>query len=113
MELLVAPGGAVEVGEGRTSLNREGSLLSLFQIALVHGNAEPPAARPSPAEAEWVPQVPGPVSPDGVVGCDAVGDIEPLAIDPLRGRAKGADVSFSQDDRRVGLAGCAAVCVDS
>lgn len=43
-ELLPAPGGAVEVGDGRTSLSLAGgSLRSLFQMPVPHGKFEPGA----------------------------------------------------------------------
>lgn len=54
-----------------------------------------------------------PVSVDGVVGCEAVGDIVLLAKEPLRGWVKGWVVSFSQDARRTGLCGGAAGMVFS
>ena len=111
MELLIAPGGTVEVGDdGVTSLRCEGGFLrSVFQIADPQGKAEGwPGARPMADGAGCDPQEPGPVSPEGVLGCDAVGDMEPLAMEPLRGRAKvEEDVSLSHEDRRTGFCGCA------
>ena len=97
------PGGTVEVGEGRTSVNRDGgSFLSVFQIPLPHPEKDGgPWLRPMTDEG---PQAVGPASPEGVVGFELVGDIEPLAKDPLRGRARGdCDVSLSQEGRRAGF----------
>jgi hypothetical protein len=51
-----------------------------------------------------------PASPEGVVGCEVVGDIELLAKDPFLWfwRAMGGcDVSFNQDARRTGFGGWA------
>lgn len=42
-------------------------------------------------------------SADGVVGCEAVGDIELLAKDALRGATNGCVMSFNQDERRAGF----------
>lgn len=104
MELAVAPGGTVDVGDGRTSLSRDGgSLRSVFQMPVPQGKADAPGARPIVDEVEWDPQGPAPVSPDGVLGCEAVGDMEPLAKEPFRGRLKDNVVSFSQEERRAGL----------
>ena len=96
--------------DGKTSLRREGgSLRSVFQIPVPHGKAGGwPAVRPMVDEVECDPHGPGPVSPDGVLGCDAVGDMDPLAMEFLRGRAKvEEDVSLSHDERRAGFWGCA------
>lgn len=54
----------------------------------------------------WEPQVP--VSAEGVLGCDVVGDIELLANEPLRGWLRGCVVSLSQEARRTGLCAAAA-----
>lgn len=105
------PGGTVEVGEGRTSLSLDGgSFLSLFQIPDPQGKFDGPGARPIFEEPECDPQGALAVSPDGVLGCEAVGDIDPLAKEPLRGRFKDCDVSFSQEDRLTGLWGCTTGC---
>jgi hypothetical protein len=94
------PGGTVEVGDGRTSVNLDGgSFLSEFQIPLPHPeNDGGPWLRPMTDEE---PQAVVPASAEGVVGFEPVGDMEPLANDPFRGRAGGCDVSLSQDGRRV------------
>lgn len=63
-------------------------------------------------DAECEPQGPAFVSPDGVLGCEAVGDIELLANEPFRGRLKGCEVSFSHEDRLTGL-GCALEYMES
>lgn len=85
-ELLEPPGGTVEVGEGRTSVKRDGgSFLSVFQMPVPHGN-EPPAewTRPrTPAEAGWEPQAASPGSPEGVLGWEVVGEMVLLAKDPF------------------------------
>lgn len=47
--------------------------------------------------------MPLPASAEGVLGWDVVGDMELLANDPFRGRERGCDVSFSQEDRRAAL----------
>lgn len=74
---------------------------SEFQIPVPHGKFADP--RPMTDEVECDPQGPAVVSPEGVLGCDAVGDIELLANEPLRGRVNGWEVSFNQEDRRTGL----------
>lgn len=113
-ELPPAPGGMVEVGEGKTSLSLDGgSLRSLFHMPVPQGKVDPAGARPMTDEVECEPHVPAPVSADGVLGCDAVGDMELLANDPLRGRPSDCDVSFNHEGRRTGLGGCAACCADS
>jgi hypothetical protein len=48
-----------------------------------------------------------------VLGWEAVGDMEPLANEPFRGRLNDWEVSFSQEDRLIGLCGCAAACDES
>jgi hypothetical protein len=52
---------------------------------------------PQPAEATE--------STGGVVGWEAVGDIELLAKEPFRGLARGDEVSFSHEARRTGRGG--------
>lgn len=100
------PGGTVEVGDGRTSLNLVGaSFRSAFQNPVPQGKLFGP--RPIADEAECDPQGPAVLSADGVVGCEAVGDIEVLANEPFRGRARGCEVSLSQDERLTGF-GCGA-----
>lgn len=82
------PGGPVEVGDGRTSLNLIGaSLRSEFHIPVPQGKL--PEPRPITDEVECDPQGPAVVSAEGVLGCDAVGDIELLAKEPFRGRLNG------------------------
>lgn len=99
---LAEVGGRAVVGDGRTSLNREGSFLSLFQMAVPQGKE--PGARPIMApEAE--PQRPPVLSADGVPGCEVVGDIELLANEPFLGRGICCEVSCSHDARRTGLWG--------
>ena len=100
--LLAPPTGAADVGDGKTSARRDdASFLSLFQMVLLQGKElEPEGARVRPAdEAESEPQAAD--SADGVVGCDAVGDMELLANDPFRTRLFGACVV--QEGRRVGF----------
>lgn len=104
----------MDVGEGRTSLSREGgSFRSVFQIPVPHAKDDGGAARPITEALECEPHVPGPVSAEGVLGCDAVGDIELLAKEPLRGRLNVCEVSFNQEDRRTGLCCCAAIWAGS
>lgn len=92
----------MDVGDGSTSLNRIGaSLRSEFHIPVPHGKF--PEPRPMTEEVECDPQGPAVVSAEGVLGCDAVGDMELLAKEPLRGRLNGWEVSFSQEDRRTGF----------
>jgi hypothetical protein len=102
---FVAP--LAEVGDGRTSVKRDGGSLRLseFQIPLPHGN-DVDAEGPRPiAEVETdckcEPHVPD--SADGVVGWDAVGDIVLLANEPFRGCPNGCVVSFNHEARRVGF----------
>lgn len=112
MELEVVPGGRTDVGEGKTSLNLEGSFLSAFQIPVPHGKE--PAGRPiMAAEAECEPQSPPVASVEGVPGCEVVGDMELLANEPFLGRGTCCDVSFSHEARRTGLWGGATGCVGS
>lgn len=112
IELEFAPGGATDVGDGKTSLSLDGSFLSLFQIPVPQG--KDPGARPMmAAEAECEPQSPPVVSVEGVPGCEAVGDIVPLAKDPFLGRGTCCDVSFSHEARRTGLWGGATGWVGS
>lgn len=89
MELEVAPGGSTDVGEGKTSLSLEGSFLSeLFQMPVPHGKDA--VGRPiMAAEAECDPHSPPVASVEGVPGCEAVGDMEPLAKEPFLGRETG------------------------
>lgn len=109
-ELPDPPGGMIEVGEGRTSLKRDGgSLRSVFQMAVPQGKLADPCDRPIVDDVECEPQAPAPVSAEGVLGLDPVGDIELLAKDSLRGRLMGWDVSLSHDDRRTGFCGGAVV----
>lgn len=112
IELEFAPEGATDVGDGKTSLSLDGSFLSLFQIPVPQG--KDPGARPMmAAEAECEPQSPPVVSVEGVPGCEAVGDIVPLAKDPFLGRGTCCDVSFSHEARRTGLWGGATGWVGS
>lgn len=105
------------VGDGRTSDNLWGAsfLASVFQIPDPQGNdVDPEGTRPVAVADDvdvWAPHAP--VSVDGVVGWDAVGDIVLLAKEPLRGCVKGWVVSFSQEARRTGLWGVAAGMVCS
>lgn len=66
----VDPGACIEVGEGKTSVSREGGSFreSVFQIPLLHVNEpEPVCPRPVPAVvAAWAVQLAA--SPVGVVG---------------------------------------------
>lgn len=113
-ELPVPVVGTVDVGDGRTSLSLDGgSLRSLFQMPDPQGKAGAPGGRLIAEDVECDPQGPGLCSAEGVEGCDVVGDMEPLANDPLRGRLNVCEVSFSQEDRLTGLGGWAAVCDDS
>jgi hypothetical protein len=49
--LLVAPGGCVDVGDGKTSVSLCGiSFRSLFQMAVPQGNAADPETRPRTAD---------------------------------------------------------------
>lgn len=103
-DMPLPPGDTVDVGEGKTSLNRVGaSLRSGFHIPVPHVKLEDPEFRPITGCPECGPQGPATVSPEGVLGCDAVGDMELLANEPFRGRPKGCDVSFSHEERRTGL----------
>lgn len=87
-ELPGPPGGPVEVGDGSTSLNLIGaSLRSEFHIPVPHGKL--PEPRPMTEDDECDPQGPAVVSAEGVLGCDAVGDMELLAKEPFRGRLNG------------------------
>lgn len=105
-ELPAVPGGMVDVGDGRTSLSLDGgSLRSAFQMPVPHGKADDPAGRPMTDDVECEPQAPAPASADGVLGCEAVGDIELLANDPLRGRPRVCEVSFSHEGLRTGFGG--------
>lgn len=85
------PEGIVEVGEGRTSLNREvASLRSVFQMPVPQENADELYERPTPTDgAEIGPHGEPLTSAKGGLGCVAVGDIELLANDSLRGRVSG------------------------
>ena len=99
-----------DVGDGRTSANREGgSFRSLFQMPVPHvKELGPGCPRPSTVEdPECAPQALTPASTDGVLGWEAVGDIELLANDPFLGCGGGCccDVSFNHDARRTGLGG--------
>jgi len=75
------PPGPVDVGDGKTSARREdASFRSLFQMVPPQGKEALLPAGPrarAPVEAEREPQAP--VSAEGVVGCEAVGDMEALA----------------------------------
>lgn len=80
--------GRVEVGEGSTSVNREGgSLRSAFQIPVPQGKEGGAwCPRPiAPDDEECDPQAAAPVSAEGVLGCEPVGDIELLANEPFLG----------------------------
>lgn len=85
------PVGRVEVGEGSTSVRRDGgSFLSEFQIPVPQdkgGGAGPRLRMLDDCACEVQVDVPG--SPEGVLGCEAVGDIGLLAKEPFRGRASG------------------------
>ncbi len=108
-EAVAEFGGCVEVGDGSTSASLDGgSSLLLPQIWALQGNeldAVCARARPT-AGVEWEPHVPTPGSAEGVLGCEAVGDMEPLAKDSFLERTAAAcEVSFSHEARRVGLGG--------
>ncbi len=98
----------MDVGEGKTSVSLDGgSFRSLFQMPVPQGNDGAPGGRGIAEDAEWEPQGPDVFSAEGVEGCEAVGDETALlAKEPCRGRGKGCDVSFNQDDLRTGLWGC-------
>jgi hypothetical protein len=49
------------------------------------------------------PQAAAPDSAEGVLGCEAVGDMELLANDPFLGRIPAGDVSVNQEVRRTGF----------
>lgn len=104
--LLAEPGGSTEVGEGSTSVSREGgSFLVLSHMPLPQGKELVPEW-PLPAPTfpwECVPHVLD--SAEGVLGCDAVGDIELEAKEFFRGGAPVCVVSFSQEALRVGFGG--------
>ncbi len=100
------PGGTVEVGDGKTSVSRDGTSLRSFHIPVPQEKVDAPELRPMTEDVECDPQGTLPLSADGVLGCDPVGDIELLANEPLRGRGRGCEVvSLSQEDRRTGLGG--------
>lgn len=85
------PGGYSEVGEGKTSVNREGGSFrgSLFHIPLPQGkDVDTGCPRDSPAPDDCgVCEAHAADSADGVFGCEAVGDIELLAKELFRGCA--------------------------
>lgn len=107
---LPTPGGSVDVGDGSTSDNLEGgSLRSVFHMPVPHVK-DVGAWWPRPIaadEEEWEPQGPAPASVAGVLGCEAVGDMELLANDPFLGWGSVTwVVSFNHDARRTGFGGC-------
>jgi hypothetical protein len=102
--------GPVEVGDGKTSLSLEGGSFLSFHIPVPHGNVEVPGARPMTEGVACGAQGPVPVSTEGVLGFDPVGDMELLAKDPFLGRLMGWDVSFNHEERRTGFGGCAGGC---
>lgn len=92
------------MGEGKTSLNLEGSFLSVFQMPVPHANE--PGPRPiTAAEAECEPHNPPVASAEGVPGWEVVGDLELLAKEPFLGRGTCCDMSFSHEARRTGFWG--------
>lgn len=89
---------------GNTSVNLDGGSLrpSEFQIPVAHGKElELEAARPIPIPLDVVCAFQAPISAAGVLGFDAVGDMELLANEPFLGW--GCVVSFSHEARRVGF----------
>lgn len=110
-ELPALPGAIVDVGEGKTSPRRDdASLRSEFHIPPPQENPDAPAPRPIIDGAGCELQGPALTSADGVLGCEVVGDMEPLAKEPLRGRGIDCDMSFNHEDRRTGLCGRAVEC---
>ena len=83
---LPTTGGTVDVGDGKTSDNLEGgSFRSVFQMPVPHVKVGAWCPRLRVVDEECGPQGPAPVSRAGVLGCDAVGDMELLANDPFLG----------------------------
>jgi hypothetical protein len=80
------PAGTVEVGDGKTSVSREGgSFRSDVHIPVPQGNDGWCPRTIAPEDEGCAAHTPLPVSADGVLGWDVVGDIELPANDPFLG----------------------------